>query len=290
MGEVIGFPAFRCTPAKKSDGAWLPYSETSDGQLTLDVVKRASEGAGKVIPFARMKPSADASEDEDVEEVAAVIQFPSERVRLASESSASGVGEVITLRLPNAPHMAYNLYVRASQLDENPATYDEAEGMYRRAILLDPKLAIAHTNLGNILFRRGEDVEAETLYRAALAIDDRQPEAHYNLGYVRLERGDAAGAAQEFRRAIERDSRFADAHFNLAMALEQMGSRSEARTHWKRYLDLEPNGTWADVARGHVGSAASEGSMPATATATTRKRRGRSKRSESGNTGNTGPT
>ncbi|HSQ62362.1 MAG TPA: tetratricopeptide repeat protein [Polyangiaceae bacterium] len=51
---------------------------------------------------------------------------------------------------------------------------------------------------------------------------------------------------------MARDARFADAHFNLAMAYEQLGERGKARGHWKRYLDLEPQGTWADIARKHL--------------------------------------
>jgi DNA-binding transcriptional MerR regulator len=148
---------------------------------------------------------------------------------------------------------AYDTYVQASALDEDPATYDQAEELYARAIRLDPTLAIAYTNLGNIRFRRGDEAAAEGLYRRAIEVDPRQPEAHYNLGYVLLERGDAGGASQFFERAIEGDPRFADAHFNLAMALEQMGERTRARTHWKKYLELEPSGTWADVAREHLG-------------------------------------
>jgi len=164
--------------------------------------------------------------------------------------------DVVRVLRPETPaaraRTAYDLYVRASALDEDPATYEEAEALYREAIDLDPQLAIAHTNLGNILFRRGEDQAAEALYMTAIAIDDRQPEAHYNLGYVMLERGDAKRASDHFEKAISRDSRFADAHFNLAMACEQLGERSRARIHWKRYLDLEPQGTWADIARKHL--------------------------------------
>ncbi len=164
--------------------------------------------------------------------------------------------DVVRVLRPSTPaaraRTAYELYVRASSLDEDPSTYDEAETLYREALELDPTLAIAHTNLGNILFRRGDDEGAEKLYKLAMGIDDRQPEAHYNLGYVMLERGDAKRAADHFEKAIERDSRFADAHFNLAMACEQLGERSRARIHWKRYLDLEPQGTWADIARKHL--------------------------------------
>jgi tetratricopeptide (TPR) repeat protein len=147
---------------------------------------------------------------------------------------------------------AYDFYIQASGLDEDSATYDDAEVLYRRAIKLDPQLAIAYTNLGNIRFRRGDEAGAEVLYRRAIEIDARQPEAHYNLGYVMLERGDARTATDYFQRALEGDPKFADAQFNLAIALEQLGERARARPHWKKYLEIEPTGTWADIARDHL--------------------------------------
>ena len=152
----------------------------------------------------------------------------------------------------NRARTAYDLYVRASAFDEDPASYDEAEGLYKRALELDPKLAIAYTNLGNIRFRRGDVVGAEELYRRALEVDDRQPEAYYNLGYVMLERGHASQAIPYFQKAIQADPRFSDAHFNLAMALENLGESGRAKTHWRRYLELEPTGPWSDVARDHL--------------------------------------
>ncbi|HEY4122850.1 MAG TPA: tetratricopeptide repeat protein [Byssovorax sp.] len=147
---------------------------------------------------------------------------------------------------------AYDLYVRASQLDEDPQTMGEAETLYRRALELDPWLAIAYTNLGNICFRRNDEREAEVLYRRALELDQVQPEAQYNLGYVMLERGDAADAIAFFRGAISSDPRFADAYFNLAMAYEQVGDVQQARPCWRKYLEIEPTGTWADIARKHL--------------------------------------
>jgi len=147
---------------------------------------------------------------------------------------------------------AYDLYMRASALDEDPSSFEEAEGLYRRAIELDPHMAIAYTNLGNIKFRRGEEAGAEELYRKALEIDARQPEAHYNLGYVMLERGQAQRAISFFEKAISADPRFADAHFNLAMAYEANGERKKAEKHWRTYLEIEPTGAWADIAREHL--------------------------------------
>jgi len=147
---------------------------------------------------------------------------------------------------------AYSLYVRASQLDEDPATMKDAEALYREALELDPWLAIAYTNLGNICFRKGEESDAEKLYHRALEIDARQPEAQYNLGYIMLERGKAVDAVPYFLGAIEADPRFADAYFNLAMAYEGIGDAAKARPCWKHYLELEPAGTWAEIARKHL--------------------------------------
>ncbi|MCL4756252.1 MAG: tetratricopeptide repeat protein [Myxococcales bacterium] len=147
---------------------------------------------------------------------------------------------------------AYELYLRASQLDEDPATMDEAESLYLQALELDPWLAIAYTNLGNVRFRRGDADAAEALYRQALEIDSRQPEAQYNLGYVMLERGHPELSIPLFHGALESDSKFADAYFNLAMAYEQVGETGKARPYWKSYIQLEPQGTWTEIAKRHL--------------------------------------
>lgn len=148
--------------------------------------------------------------------------------------------------------LAYELYLKANQLDENPATMDEAERLYKKALEYDPWLGIALTNLGNIAFRRSDEVQAEVHYRKALELDASQPEAQYNLGYLLLERGEAESALELFRGAIAADPQFADAYFNLAMAYEQLGLAQKARPAWNRYLELEPNGTWAEIARRHI--------------------------------------
>jgi tetratricopeptide (TPR) repeat protein len=164
--------------------------------------------------------------------------------------------DVVRVLRPNAgrdrARIAYELYLEASQLDEDPETMDQAEQLYRRALKYDPWLAIVYTNLGNIRFRRGDETQAEQFYRSALDIEKAQPEAQYNLGYMMMHRGQSDEAVAFFRGAIESDSRFADAYFNLAMALEQAGKRDAARGAWQRYLEIEPTGTWAEIARQHL--------------------------------------
>lgn len=147
---------------------------------------------------------------------------------------------------------AYDLYLKASQLDEDPETMEEARELYEQAIVLDPWLAIAYTNLGNIAFRRSQVEEAEQRYRKALEVDQRQPEAQYNLGYLMLERGTPDLSIEYFLGALEADPQFSDAYFNLAMAYEQSGQPDKARPLWQNYIALEPHGTWTEIARRHL--------------------------------------
>lgn len=156
---------------------------------------------------------------------------------------------------PERRRKAYQCYLEGCRLDEDPATFDRAEQCYRDAIALDPTLANALTNWGNLRFRRGDAEEAERLYRRALAIDEGQPEAYYNLGFLAFERGEMEEAARLFGSAVSLDPGFADAHFNLAMAFEELGRSADARPHWENYLALDPEGPWAEIARRHLGSA-----------------------------------
>jgi tetratricopeptide (TPR) repeat protein len=148
--------------------------------------------------------------------------------------------------------LAYQHYLEGCRFDEDPNGFERAEAAYRRAIELDPSLANAVTNLGNISYRRGKLEEAQNLYVRALQIDPEQPEAFYNLGFLLYDRGELGAAVLNFKRALRSDPSFADAHFNLAMALSDLGQPAEAREHWETYLRLDPDSPWAEIARQHL--------------------------------------
>ena len=137
---------------------------------------------------------------------------------------------------------AFDLYTYATGLDEDDDTRDEAEQLYRQAIHLNPKLAIAYVNLGNILFNKGDTIAAEKLYKDAVDIDNTIAEAHYNLGYVHLEvRGDPKKAAPLLLRAVELSPTFHDARFNLCVALIRSGQKDSARRHLREYIEMTKN-------------------------------------------------
>lgn len=147
---------------------------------------------------------------------------------------------------------AYALYLEGLRLDEDETTRGRAEEAYRRAMELDPRLATAMTNLGNLRLLAGDRGEAEALYRRAIEADAQQPEAPYNLAYLLVDQGRRTEAITMFERALGLRPDFAEAHFNLAMALTEAGHFHRAKGHWQRYLELEPRGAWSAMAREHL--------------------------------------
>ena len=72
------------------------------------------------------------------------------------------------------------------------------------------------------------------------------------VGLIDNSWGGSAAEAWVRRSSLESDPRFADAYFNLAMAYEQAGDRVKAMPCWRKYLEIEPTGTWAEIARKHL--------------------------------------
>ena len=76
--------------------------------------------------------------------------------------------DVVRLLRPTAgrerARTAYELYLHASQLDEDPATMEDAESLYSQALELDPWLSIAlHEPREHSLPPSTRSAEAEAL-------------------------------------------------------------------------------------------------------------------------------
>jgi tetratricopeptide (TPR) repeat protein len=168
------------------------------------------------------------------------------------------VAEVMTLSPAAAPadakrearlESAWAWFQEGVRLDGEEGGEDEALIAYQKALDGDPLLAAAHTNLGNLLHRRGAPSDARAHYEEALRLDPEQPEARYNLANLLEESGEKERAIAEWYRVVSACPEFADAHFNLATALYREGTHVRARAHLLRYLELDGDGEWAERAR-----------------------------------------
>ncbi len=147
---------------------------------------------------------------------------------------------------------ALEWFERGCQLDSNPATLEEAVRAYRCALQADPEFADAHCNLGTVHYNRGERGRARACYEDALTHDSEHVEASFNLGNLLEEEGQREAALSRYKVAMRADPLFPDAQLNLALLYEKLRLRRKAKEHWRRYLQLVPDGSWADIARQHL--------------------------------------
>lgn len=140
-------------------------------------------------------------------------------------------------RLTNHPEAHNNLAAVLQALGRS----DEAERAYRRAIELNPALAIAHSNLGALLLLQGRREEAETELQQALVHAPELADAHLNLGNLRRQSGDHAGAEACYRRAIAAAPKHANAYANLGLAQAGQGKSDAALDSYLKAASLDPS-------------------------------------------------
>jgi tetratricopeptide (TPR) repeat protein len=145
---------------------------------------------------------------------------------------------------------------RGFELDEDPATQADAQHAYERALDLDPKHVPALINLGNLHYGAGRPDEARACFERALEHEPGNTKARFNLANVLHDQREYQAALILYRDAAALAPDFADAYFNLALTCEELGLVDEAQRHWQRYLDLDPAGDWAAIAREHLGGSA----------------------------------
>lgn len=151
----------------------------------------------------------------------------------------------------NGGTTAYRHFVEACAAEDRGDS-ELAEHLFRQAIDLEPNMAAALTNLGNLVYRQGEVEEARKLYERALEHDPNQPEARYNLANALEDLGEIEGAIMELRKVCAAAPEFADAHYNLGLLLAQLGGTAQAKQHLERYLELDTGSDWATHARTYL--------------------------------------
>ncbi len=148
---------------------------------------------------------------------------------------------------------AYDYYLQALSYLRRPRsqqTLDNAEGLFRRALDLDPEYALAFAGLCDVylgkfrLDRRTEHVEpAEQSCSNALAIEPDIAEVHLALGNLYRHLGRIETAELAFQRAIVMNPKLEPAFYGLGMTYKAQDRLTEAEDIFRYAVDLEP-GYW----------------------------------------------
>ncbi|HEX6985818.1 MAG TPA: tetratricopeptide repeat protein [Planctomycetaceae bacterium] len=134
--------------------------------------------------------------------------------------------------------------------EDQPAAAVEA---FRMALMLRPGDAEAQFCLADALYRSGNAAGALERFYAVVETDRKYLEAWTQIGCLHAERDEHDAAIAAFHVALDLHPDYPDAHLHLAEALHAAGRAAEAEPHWRRYLEFDRRGPWADLARQRLG-------------------------------------
>jgi tetratricopeptide (TPR) repeat protein len=166
-------------------------------------------------------------------------------------------GESVVLGAKNlhpilAPQTTSEFFARGVELEDDPASQQEAIEAYQKVLEIEPNFAPAHINLGTIHYNCQDYNLAEFHYRKAIECDPRYALAYFDLGNVLDETGRIPDAIQAYKTALALAPTYADAHYNIALAYERTRESRKALIHWRAYVKLDASGPWAVHARTQI--------------------------------------
>ena len=116
--------------------------------------------------------------------------------------------------------------------------YDKPETEFRRAIELNPNLALAHEYYAWFLTSEGRFSEALEQNRKAQELDPLSLGQNSWEGQIHLYQHDFDGAITQFKRILETDPNYANAHLELGDAYFGKGMCHEAQQEASTYMTL----------------------------------------------------
>jgi len=125
-------------------------------------------------------------------------------------------------------------------------------GLWSKTVMLCPKNARTHLQLGNALYQAGRLEQAADECGIALRILPDYAQAHCSLGWILANMGKRDEAIGHYREALRFKPDYADAHMNLGIELIQAGRMAEAIGHFEEAVRLQPDNPQA---HGNLGCA-----------------------------------
>ena len=199
---------------------------------------------------------AEVEPDEQSEELKSFLESPRTTVSGAHKQSD-----------PHANLSAEKMaQVALQHLDEGRAelaveTLNEAIGKYPADVMLlsirasmflqqqQSSLALADLNRAQAYRQFGRNDEARRDLDGAIEIDPNSVAAYFNRGSLLFEAEKYELALADFNRCIELEPAVPAAYFNRASTYEAMGQRDKAIGDLEHFLTLNPEESWAEVAR-----------------------------------------
>jgi protein O-mannosyl-transferase len=121
------------------------------------------------------------------------------------------------------------------------ATYTDMETLWRTTLAKNPECWMAHTNMGLVLFQKGQIDDAIAHYRSALQMRPDWWDAEYNLGTALAAKGQVDEAILHCEKAVSMRPTDPDAQVSLGNLLLQNGRFDEAIAHYQKAIAVSPD-------------------------------------------------
>jgi tetratricopeptide (TPR) repeat protein len=172
-----------------------------------------------------------------------------------TKAAAESYGKAVQ-RSPRDPKLRYNLSLALDRMGDFASERKEL----KRAVELDPNLAVAQNQLGLLALRAGQQAEAGQRFKKVLAIDPKFAEAQSNLGVLYNQQGKNEEAASLFQQAIKNDPRYTQAYVNLGLLMAQQRAFAEAEQQFRTAIGVDANYPDAYAALGMLQAKTGQGS------------------------------
>ena len=146
---------------------------------------------------------------------------------------------------------------KAAQADKE-SDPQKTVSLYRDAVAAMPQNAMLQLKLGLALDRVGDTSSERNALEKAVELDPRMAIAHHQLGYLDSRGGDMAGAEQQFREAVGAAPGYIEAWVSLAATLGMESRFPEAQKALESALQLDPKNTEALQLRKDLATAAAQ--------------------------------
>lgn len=126
-------------------------------------------------------------------------------------------------------------YIALGQIETERGNLEQARRYYIVAVQLYPDTTAAYNNLGHVLLKLNRIDEADAVFRAALMLDKTLASAAFGRGEVAAKRGELVVAQHFYEQAIQEAPHEPVFHKSLANVLEQLGNTEAANTARSRH-------------------------------------------------------
>ena len=110
----------------------------------------------------------------------------------------------------------------------------------------------AHKLMGDVLSSKGSFAAAVNAYQRAEQLAPNSPAITFALAEVFVDADMPDEAIAYFEKTAELVPDFAEVHFRWGELLWQQGEMEAAQEQFERYLEIAPNGSYADSAREYL--------------------------------------